>query len=142
MGYVEGTVKKYIKEYSRKLKNGKIKKYQTKQVQITLSKKDDIFQDEEEVIIMNKDVFKEYEKLNSTIEKQENTIYSLKRKIESLKSDQVEKFGEKIKKLNKECISLQNEHEPLKDKFDLLKKEIKYYKDLNDKLKELILKLT
>lgn len=134
MSHVEGTVKKYIREYSRKLKNGKNKKYQTRQVQITLSKKDDIFQDEEEVIVMNKNVFREYEKLNFT-------IGSLKREIETLKNDQEEEFGEKIDKLNREHIFLQDEHVLLKKELNLLK-EVKHYKDLNDKLKELILSLT
>ncbi|MDR3290738.1 MAG: hypothetical protein LBT10_01170 [Methanobrevibacter sp.] len=142
MGYVEGTVKKYIREYSRKLKDGKKKKYQTEQVQITLPKKNDIFQDDEEVIVMNKEVFEEYKKLNSTIEKQEIIIESLKKKVETLKVDREVEFEEKISGLDKNYLSLQDEHDLLKENFNLLEKEIKYYKDLNEKLRELILKLT
>ncbi|MDR2623255.1 MAG: hypothetical protein LBC39_01600 [Methanobrevibacter sp.] len=142
MDHVEGTVKKYIREYSRILKNGKKKKYQTEQVQITLSKKNDIFQDEEEVVVMNKEAFKEYEKLSSTIEKQKNIIYSLKKELETFNNNQEGKLEENGDELNKSCISLKNENDSLKKRFNSLQKEIKHYKYLNEKLREFILKLT
>ncbi|MDR3223634.1 MAG: hypothetical protein LBT66_07910 [Methanobrevibacter sp.] len=140
MDYAEGTVKKYIRKYSRRLKDGKKKKYQTEQVQIMLPKKNDIFQDDEEVIVMNKEAFEKYEKLNSTIEKQKNIIESLKEKVETLKIDQEVEFEEKT--IDKNYLSLQDEHDLLKENVNLLEKEVKYYKKLNEKLRELILKLT
>ncbi|MDR1819767.1 MAG: hypothetical protein LBR15_05910 [Methanobrevibacter sp.] len=142
MNYVEGTVKKYVREYSRRLKDGKKKKYQTEQVQIMLSKKDDIFQEEENVVVLSKEVFlKECEKLNSIIKKQKNRIESHK-ELESSKFDQKEEFEEKFSNLNESYISIQEEYDLLNEKFNLLRKEIKYHKNLNEKLRDLILNLT
>ena len=44
----KGVVKKYSREYNRTLKNGEKKKYTTKQIQITIPKHDDIYEDKEE----------------------------------------------------------------------------------------------
>ena len=52
MDFVKGIVKKYYRSYNRTLKDGTKKTYKTEQVQITVSKSDNIFDDKEEVIIL------------------------------------------------------------------------------------------
>lgn len=48
----KGIVKKYSREYNRTLKNGERKKYTTEQIQITVPKHEDIYQNKEEVLII------------------------------------------------------------------------------------------
>ena len=57
MEFANGTVKKYSREYSRTLKNGKKKKYKTEQVQVTVPKAENIFEDAEDVILLRKEDF-------------------------------------------------------------------------------------
>ena len=47
-----GTVKKYKREYSRTLKDGKRKKYSTEQIQINVPKTEDLYENGEEVLII------------------------------------------------------------------------------------------
>ena len=42
----KGIVKKYFREYNRTLKNGEKKKYTTEQIQITVPKTEDIYENE------------------------------------------------------------------------------------------------
>lgn len=70
MKKVNGVVKKYSREYSRTLKDGSRKKYKTEQVQITIPKQENIFENKEEVAILPIDEFK-------TIDDQEEIIASL-----------------------------------------------------------------
>ena len=48
----KGIVKKYSREYHRTLKNGERKKYTTEQIQITVPKNEDIYNNQEEVLII------------------------------------------------------------------------------------------
>ncbi len=48
-----GIVKKYSREYNRTLKNGEKKKYTTQQIQITIPKSEDIYENKEEVLIIH-----------------------------------------------------------------------------------------
>lgn len=64
MDFANGTVKKYSREYTRTLKNGKKKKYKTEQVQVTVPKAENIFEDAEEVIILRKEDFYNLENNN------------------------------------------------------------------------------
>ena len=52
MDFVKGVVKKYFRSYNRTLKDGTKKTYKTEQVQVTVSKSDNIFDDKEEVLIL------------------------------------------------------------------------------------------
>lgn len=61
MDFANGTVKKYSREYTRTLKDGKKKKYKTEQVQVTVPKAENIFEDAEEVILIRKDDFNDFE---------------------------------------------------------------------------------
>ncbi|WP_409200241.1 hypothetical protein [Methanobrevibacter sp. DSM 116169] len=104
MKYGKGTVKKYSREYVRTLKDGKKKKYKTEQIQITVSKHDDIYENDEEVIIIpiasNDNVEKllndnsstssstQYiEDLQYTIDTKNSTIKEYKEKVSSLEND-------------------------------------------------------
>ena len=53
MDLVKGIVKKYFRSYNRTLKDGTKKTYKTEQVQVTVSKSDNIFEDKEEVFILS-----------------------------------------------------------------------------------------
>ena len=55
MDFVKGIVKKYFRSYNRTLKDGTKKTYKTEQVQVTVSKSDNIFEDKEEVFIISAD---------------------------------------------------------------------------------------
>ena len=48
----KGIVKKYSREYNRTLKNGEKRKYTTEQIQITVPKTEDIYENKEEVLII------------------------------------------------------------------------------------------
>ena len=52
MKYGKGIVKKYSREYNRTLKSGERKKYTTEQIQITVPKNEDIYENNEEVLII------------------------------------------------------------------------------------------
>lgn len=52
MRQVKGVVKKYSREYTRTLKDGKRKSYHTEQVQISIPKDLNVFEDKEEVLIL------------------------------------------------------------------------------------------
>ena len=77
MKYGNGIVKKYSREYNRTLKNGERKKYTTEQIQITVPKNEDIYQNKEEVLIIpNSEIenFKNREEENQTL-KVANYLY-------------------------------------------------------------------
>lgn len=77
MDFANGTVKKYSREYTRTLKNGKKKKYKTEQVQVTVPKAENIFEDAEEVIILRKEDFNNLENNNVDIEEFEEIMTAL-----------------------------------------------------------------
>ena len=56
MDLVKGIVKKYFRSYNRTLKDGTKKTYQTEQGQVTVSKSDNIFEDQEEVFILSPNI--------------------------------------------------------------------------------------
>ena len=71
MDFVKGFVKKYFRSYNRTLKDGTKKTYKTEQVQVTVSKSDNIFEDKEEVFIISADQaeeFNEFDELKSALE--------------------------------------------------------------------------
>lgn len=64
MDFVKGVVKKYFRSYNRTLKDGTKKTYKTEQVQVTVSKSDNIFEDKEEVLILPASQAEELEELD------------------------------------------------------------------------------
>lgn len=67
MDYIKGVVKKYYREYNRTLKDGTKKTYKTEQVQVTIPKNDNIFEDKEEVLILSKEEAKTFDDVDETI---------------------------------------------------------------------------
>ena len=59
----KGIVKKYSREYNRTLKNGERKKYTTEQIQITVPKHEDIYNNKEEVLIIPQDEIENFKNL-------------------------------------------------------------------------------
>ena len=60
MRYGNGIVKKYSREYNRTLKNGERKKYTAEQIQITVPKNEDIYENKEEVLIIPNSEIEEF----------------------------------------------------------------------------------
>lgn len=144
-----GIVKKYSREYNRTLKNGERKKYTTEQIQITVPKNEDIYENKEEVLIIP----------NSEIEKfksREEEIIVL-RIANYLHVEEVKKLEEQLKNANQApTLEFENEINELKaeiarkdealtemenkyknlhqDNIDSLKKENENIKDKHSKL--------
>lgn len=111
MDYATGKVKKYSREYTRTLKDGTKKKYKTEQVQITIPKQENIFEDEEEVLILHNNSLDDIDSNNEMFAALEFQNYLLKediadstQKIED-KDNEISELSEKIKLLE---IELEN----------------------------------
>ena len=126
----KGIVKKYSREYNRTLKNGEKKKYTTKQIQITIPKHDDIYEDQEEVLIIPQSEVKEFENLEDKVSALEIANYLYTNQIETTPKVDVEAFENEINLLKQEkeqlSATLENESsklESLKDKHSKLIEE-------------------
>lgn len=64
MEFIEGIVRKYKREYKRKLQSGKIRTYKTEQYTITLSNKDHNLKDKDEIIVISSNEYKKFIKNN------------------------------------------------------------------------------
>jgi len=160
MEFIRAIVKKYSREYGRTLKNGKKRKYQTEQVQITIPKEDNIFEDDETVFIIpskyikdiernsekirilelkNNELKEENNSLTSTIEKDNNRIYDFKTTMEKLRIEN-SSLNEKLAKYEgKISQGLKNNEFPEKynnlEKIGILEKNKELEKD-KENLKE------
>ena len=68
MKFGNGIVKKYSREYNRTLKNGERKKYTTEQIQITVPKNEDIYENKEEVLIIPNSEIEEFKSREEELE--------------------------------------------------------------------------
>ncbi len=161
MDYATGKVKKYSREYSRTLKDGTKKKYKTEQVQITIPKQENIFEDEEEVLILHNNSLEDIDSNNEIFAALEFQNYLLKedladsnQKIED-KNIEISELNEKIKlleielensslkkdinnaeaKINNEFLELQKAYVKQLNKVEFLQSELE-----NKKAKELYYK--
>lgn len=153
MEFVTGRVKQYKREYIRTLKTGKTKKYSTEQYTVTISKQDNIFEDNQEVIILpegytnqllnldksnqtletnnvelrsaNKGLINTIDKHRSTIKDQEIKINDLSTENHILK-DRIKEL-ERLK--NDERLerfdTLQNDQDRLRNKHDHLQERLR-----------------
>lgn len=71
----KGVVKKYCREYNRTLKTGERKKYTTEQIQITVPKTEDIYENEEEVLIIPQSEIQNFYNLEEELYSQKITNY-------------------------------------------------------------------
>ncbi len=144
MDYATGKVKKYSREYSRTLKDGTKKKYRTEQVQITIPKQENIFEDEEEVLILTKDNIDNIESNNEIFAALEFQNYLLNQEIAKF-TEESESKNTNLEDLNQEVLNLtdnisikDNEIKDLNQELDKLTDEII---DKNNKIIELNEKL-
>lgn len=151
MDFVKGVVKKYFRSYNRTLKDGTKKTYKTEQVQVTVSKSDNIFEDKEEVLILpavQAEEIVELDELQSALElfnamlQEENENLSkdldiAKEELDnsssevSILSEKLDKSEEELqesrKRLNiikEDCSSLKDQLEENKNTISSLRKQL------------------
>jgi chromosome segregation ATPase len=149
MKFGNGIVKKYSREYNRTLKNGERKKYTTEQIQITVPKNEDIYENKEEVLIIPNSQIEEFKSREEEIEtlKIANFLYveevnKLERQLEESNSVPTLEFEKEIEELKAEIIAKDNALSEIKGKYeslhvdtvDVLKKENEEIKDKHSKL--------
>lgn len=123
----KGIVKKYSREYNRTLKNGERKKYTTEQIQITVPKNEDIYQNKEEVLIIPQseiENFKGIEEENQAL-KVANYLYveEVKKLEEQLKENNntsALEFQREIETLKAELAQKNNDLTEMENKFNAL----------------------
>lgn len=145
----KGIVKKYSREYNRTLKNGERKKYITEQIQITVPKNEDIYQNKEEVLIIPQseiENFKDREEENQAL-KIANYLYveevkKLERKLKENDNESTLEFQVEIENLKAELAQKNNDLAEMENKFNTLhednindlKQENNLIKDKHSKL--------
>ena len=145
----KGIVKKYSREYHRTLKNGERKKYTTEQIQITVPKNEDIYNNQEEVLIIPHseiETFKSREEESKSLkianylhvqevkelrEQLENNInpstLEYEKEIEDLKAE--------IAAKNEVITEIENQYNTMnRNNIDSLKKENETIRDKHSKL--------
>ena len=111
MKFGKGTVKKYSREYTRTLKSGEKRKYKTEQIQITIPKQEDIYENGEEVLIIPQSEKSELEDIEEIISSLEFGNYLLKEELSSLKEKNVNLEE------NETYITLTNNYNELKNSY-------------------------
>ena len=111
MRQVKGVVKKYSREYTRTLKDGERKTYHTEQIQISIPKDLNVFDDKEEVLILP---FSEKDKLNQNINKSNQNNDFKNNDSNALALAKLQKdhndLIQKYQKQEVELIQLKNKH--------------------------------
>ena len=141
----KGVVKKYSREYNRTLKNGQRKKYTTEQIQITVPKNEDIYENKEDVLIIPQSEIETFINLEKELEdvKIANYLHVEEvKKLEQIKgNNDRSQYHEKIEELGRELHDKQTQIQSLKennkeDKIAILEKENYSIKDKYSKLIE------
>ena len=154
MDFVKGIVKKYYRSYNRTLKDGTKKTYKTEQVQVTVSKSDNIFEDKEEVFILSSAQAEELNELDEMIsalelhnsmlvdDKKELTkkftiadedLQVVSSKLKAL-SEKLDKREEELEESNKKLLILREDCSGLKEQLEENKNTISSLrKQLEDK---------
>ncbi len=144
MKFGKGIVKKYSREYNRTLKNGERKKYTTEQIQITVPKNEDIYQNQEEVLIIPQseiETFKNREEENQVLQIA-NYLYleevkKLRKQLEENENTPTSEFQIEIENLKAELAQKNNDLAIMEDKFNSLRKDnIKDLKTENSLIKD------
>lgn len=137
MDFVKGVVKKYFRSYNRTLKDGTKKTYKTEQIQVTIPKSDNIFEDKEEVIILSSSQAEEIEDsiemqralelFNTMVEDDnqqlEDELNKLKEELE-INNSKIDDYNSKIKDLKLELEEYNKKNHFLEDKCSDLKMQI------------------
>lgn len=123
----KGIVKKYSREYNRTLKNGERKKYTTEQIQITVPKHEDIYQNKEEVLIIPQseiETFYNIEEENQVL-KIANYLHveevkELERQLEENINPSTLEFQSEIENLKAELAQRNNDLAEMENKYNSL----------------------
>ena len=145
----KGIVKKYSREYHRTLKNGERKKYTTEQIQITVPKTEDIYNNQEEVLIIPQseiETFKSREEESESL-KIANYLYvqevkELRDQLENNVNQSTLEYEKEIEELKAEIAAkndaiteIENKYNTLNENnIDNLKKENENIRDKHSKL--------
>lgn len=145
----KGIVKKYSREYHRTLKNGERKKYTTEQIQITVPKNEDIYNNQEEVLIIPQseiETFKSREEESESL-KIANYLYvqevkELRNQLENNINPSTLEYEKEIEELKTEIAAKNEVINEIEDQYntlnrnniDSLKKENESIRDKHSKL--------
>ena len=135
MDFVKGIVKKYYRSYNRTLKDGTKKTYKTEQVQVTVSKSDNIFEDKEEVLILpfyQAEELEELDVMQSALELTNTILSDENEKLTKDLSDAKEELdntSSKLKALSEELDESKVELEESRKRLDILKEDCSSLKD-------------
>ncbi|WP_405309657.1 phosphoserine phosphatase [Methanobrevibacter sp.] len=145
----KGIVKKYSREYHRTLKNGERKKYTTEQIQITVPKNEDIYNNQEEVLIIPQseiETFKSREEESESL-KIANYLYvqevkELRNQLENNINPSTLEYEKEIEELKAEIAAKNEVINEIEDQYntlnrnniDSLKKENETIRDKHSKL--------
>lgn len=132
MKFGKGIVKKYSREYNRTLKNGQKKKYTTQQIQITIPKNEDIYENKEEVLIIPNSEIEEFESREEEIDVLRIANYIYIEEVKKLK-DQLENDSSSTLEIEKLTNAL-NEMEDKYNTLTELNEENEIIKDKHSKL--------
>ena len=149
MKFGNGIVKKYSREYNRTLKNGQRKKYTTEQIQITVPKNEDIYENKEEVLIIPSSEIEEFKSREEEIESLKIANYLYVEEVRELErrlagnnnpstleyEKEIEELKETIKKQNDALSEIESKYDNLhQDNIYSLKRENENIKDKHSKL--------
>ena len=144
-----GIVKKYSREYNRTLKSGERKKYTTEQIQITVPKNEDIYENKEEVLIIPNSEIEEFKSRESDIETLKIANYlhveevrTLEMELENINNsstleceNEIKELKAKIQEQNTALSEMEDKYNALhQDNLDSLKQENTTIKDKHSKL--------
>ena len=151
MDFVKGIVKKYYRSYNRTLKDGTKKTYKTEQVQVTVSKSDNIFEDKEEVFILpiaqaeelneldemqsayelfNGILTVDNEKLSNDLNITKEELNNSSSKLEAIldeldkKEEELEESKKRLHILKEDCSSLKDQLSENKNTISSLRKQL------------------
>ena len=151
MDLVKGIVKKYFRSYNRTLKDGTKRTYKTEQVQVTVSKSDNIFEDKEEVFIISADQAEELNdidemlsalELHNTMLVQDKTELTKKFAVAdedlqaasselkavseklAIKEEELEESSKKLLVLKEDCSGLKEQLEENQNTISSLRKQL------------------
>lgn len=150
MKFGNGIVKKYSREYNRTLKNGERKKYTTEQIQITVPKNEDIYENKEEVLIIPNSEIEEFKSREEELESLKIANYLYVEEVKELKNkiqenndhpsaleyeNEIEELKAKITQQNNALNEIESKYQTLnQDSIETLKAENESIRDKHSKL--------
>ena len=145
----KGIVKKYSREYHRTLKNGERKKYTTEQIQITVPKNEDIYNNQEEVLIIPESEIETFKSREEESESLKIANYLYVQEVKELRDQlenninpstleyekEIEELKAEIAAKNEVITEIEDQYNTLnKNNIDSLKKENETIRDKHSKL--------